>query len=472
MKPKDGELWNLVLPAAKDALRKIKETRDSERKVESYPSFPKLKDVDAREFIQLEVDYRVIDFKKVFSNDAKWRSTPHSYSDIAGYAELLDYVLTKPDYMAFHGWGGDPDDKFGPGMVEFGAADIVIEIAARHASVLGFEWDESFALARYVELEAWWQGGTLPVRLYIPILNTSFEQDDIPLSPSVSIRRISPERHVERLFDLRQFERDEWKYRACTHALIVEGLASVEWPRSFGLPQWRDFPYDVIDRAVQAISVESLEPTGYHQVCYEPIGWASGYRGSLGQVAHSFIVNRHSTKLSSTENSPTVILNAEEAARVASNFSGLAAANAQVGLAAKRFQLATLRGDELDEIVDLCVGIEALLGGTQPGETTYKLAVRGAAVLARSREQFDAALTAQLIKKVYSYRSQVVHGQVKYDKKRKIRLGDDEFLATDVAHFLLQRLLAVMIGEPALIDKIDNDAVLYEIIDEWSKLEE
>ncbi|MGW7424805.1 hypothetical protein ACWGJB_33045 [Streptomyces sp. NPDC054813] len=127
-------------------------------------------------------------------------------------------------------------------------------------------------------------------------------------------------------------------------------------------------------------------------------------------------------------------------------------------------QLASRREDELGEIVDLCVGIEALLGGTAAGDTTYKLGIRGAAVLRRAKFQ-DSERVAQLIKKVYAYRSNVVHGQVKYEKKRVVSLDGKQFLVSGIAEILLREILAVMLHEPDLISKIDNDRVIFELLD-------
>ncbi|WP_325748955.1 hypothetical protein [Streptomyces sp.] len=451
-----------------DALGKIKAAVIAEKKIDKYSFFPALKSVGEGQYIQLESDYGVPNYGRLFESRGRWNTKPYVYEDLAGYSDLLSYVRAHSVYAPFNGWEGDPSDRFGPFMLEAGVADLVLEVAARHAQVKGFEWDESFTLSRYLEMERWWQSEPLEIRLCVPILNVSFLDDVIPLDGNVQIRRITDQEHLERLFSLEQYKRDWWSNRAATHALFIDDAVTITYPRRYGGPVWGEFLYAIIDRAMQAISVRSDFPVGYQQICYEPIGWSSGYRAGLGQLQNGFSIARYSKKMDERAEAPAITFSSEAGGEISQYFVALADANPQVSLAASRLQLATLRDDELDEIVDLCVGIEALLGGTKAGDTTYKIGIRGAAILAREGFE-DSAKTAGLIKKVYAYRSLIVHGQVKYEKKRIIKLGGEEFLATDIADYLLRQLLKVILKAPSVIDQIDDDRVVFEVNDQWVK---
>ncbi|HWU09349.1 MAG TPA: hypothetical protein VN520_23705 [Streptomyces sp.] len=447
---------------------KIKAAVIAEKKIDKYSFFPALKSVGEGQYIQLESDYGVPNYGRLFESRGRWNTKPYVYEDLAGYSDLLSYVRAHSVYAPFNGWEGDPSDRFGPFMLEAGVADLVLEVAARHAQVKGFEWDESFTLSRYLEMERWWQSEPLEIRLCVPILNVSFLDDVIPLDGNVQIRRITDQEHLERLFSLEQYKRDWWSNRAATHALFIDDAVTITYPRRYGGPVWGEFLYAIIDRAMQAISVRSDFPVGYQQICYEPIGWSSGYRAGLGQLQNGFSIARYSKKMDERAEAPAITFSSEAGGEISQYFVALADANPQVSLAASRLQLATLRDDELDEIVDLCVGIEALLGGTKAGDTTYKIGIRGAAILAREGFE-DSAKTAGLIKKVYAYRSLIVHGQVKYEKKRIIKLGGEEFLATDIADYLLRQLLKVILKAPSVIDQIDDDRVVFEVNDQWVK---
>jgi hypothetical protein len=464
---KDETLWHLVKPAVQDALQKISNHVQSGKKVESYSSLPMLKEAQEGDFPQFGNDYKMPDFRKIFGPDGKYRLNPHSYTEIDGYDELLAYVSSSPGYAAFHGWSGDESDDLGRRMLEFGAADLITEIAARHAHVRGFEFDEEYARVRYTEMEEWWQSEGLPVTLVVPLLDISFEDDTVEISGSISIEKISDADHLARVAGILAYQRDEWAVRACTHAVMVRNEVKVNWPKAMGREEWAGvFPYTKLDQIVQAVSVAAMKPTGYYQVAYLPEGWSPGYVGKHEMLRHAFVVDRKPQRLDTSNEAPTVILDAGKANDIARLFNALQRSNDQTILAARRLQLASLREDELDEIVDLCVGIEALLGGSQAGETTYKLAVRGAAVLARKGFR-DAAKVADLIKKVYAYRSYIVHGQAKYAKKRLVAMDGQKYLATAIAETILMALLDVMLKDATLIDRIDNDRVVFDIIDEW-----
>ncbi|MER5403565.1 hypothetical protein [Streptomyces sp. NPDC002769] len=467
MTAKDPTLWGLAAPAIKDALRKISDQVVTAKKIGKYSALPTLEETPQGNFHQFGTNYRTLDYRKVFELDGKYRTSPHAYSEIEGYAGLLEYVFSKPRYAAFHGWDGDESDELGKRMVKFGTIDLVIEIAARHAHERGLEFDDDYAFARFLEMEAWWQGGNLPIQLVIPIVGISFENDLIQLSEEVEIARISDSDHLARVAGLQPYQRDAWLIRACTHAIVINDGSCINWPRSMGREEWNGFPYETVDQVIQAVSIATTTPTGYHQICYLPTGWSPGYTEKLGLLRHAFTVTRESQKLDPSVESPSTTLDSAKASDVAQLYKALVETNPQASLAARRLQLASLRTDELDEIVDLCVGIEALLGGTQVGDTTYKLAVRGAAVLARIGFM-NSARIADLIKKVYAYRSYIVHGQVKHEKKRLVAINGEKHPATGIAQYILTQLLGVMLKNPTLLDEIDDDKVIFSLIDEWS----
>jgi hypothetical protein len=113
-----------------------------------------------------------------------------------------------------------------------------------------------------------------------------------------------------------------------------------------------------------------------------------------------------------------------------------------VSLATRRLYSSTLREDEVDEIVDLCVGIEALVSDSSPGDTTYKMALRTAAVLAQTEGVIlGSEAIFRCMKSIYGYRSALVHGSSDAAKKSMVKIGDGEVKATTVARQFLQQML-------------------------------
>ena len=64
--------------------------------------------------------------------------------------------------------------------------------------------------------------------------------------------------------------------------------------------------------------------------------------------------------------------------------------------------------DLADRLIDLVIALEALFGDSDSSSTTYKMAMRGACWLYAKESDRHAAF--RTIKKLYGYRSRIVHG--------------------------------------------------------------
>jgi hypothetical protein len=74
--------------------------------------------------------------------------------------------------------------------------------------------------------------------------------------------------------------------------------------------------------------------------------------------------------------------------------------------------MADVRDDADDQLVDACIGLEALLG-QEGAELSYSVAVRVAALLSSKKDKpLDAGVVFDLARKVYNRRSELVHGSV------------------------------------------------------------
>jgi hypothetical protein len=117
-------------------------------------------------------------------------------------------------------------------------------------------------------------------------------------------------------------------------------------------------------------------------------------------------------------------------------------------------------------MVDACIGIEALLSEDST-DLTYKIAVRGAAVIgARPERAFGPQEAFAMLKHVYARRSELVHGTVK-EKKKFFRVGEREIPTSALAVLLLRELLlSQLTGDPAwTIDDLDKKVLTSMIQD-------
>jgi hypothetical protein len=119
-----------------------------------------------------------------------------------------------------------------------------------------------------------------------------------------------------------------------------------------------------------------------------------------------------------------------------------------------------LRTDETDAMIDLCIGLEALLGDESSSEMTHKLAMRVAALHSLVKSEGPEPLDVfRTVKKLYTYRSKLVHGRSDAAKHRLI--GDEESERTLEAGIrLLRRCLKVLIEHPEFQDAKEVDAGL------------
>lgn len=78
---------------------------------------------------------------------------------------------------------------------------------------------------------------------------------------------------------------------------------------------------------------------------------------------------------------PADALDASQIRQVQHNFAALVDSDTATRIAAQRLADADRRMNDADRMIDLCIGIESLISG-EPGDTTYKIKLRLAAVLA------------------------------------------------------------------------------------------
>jgi hypothetical protein len=123
-----------------------------------------------------------------------------------------------------------------------------------------------------------------------------------------------------------------------------------------------------------------------------------------------------------------------------------------------RLNLSATRTSDEDGIIDSIIALEALLSdGTQ--EMTHKVALRLAA-LYKIVDRPRAVQAFTEMKRIYGFRSKVVHGSADLDKDREIKRGEEKVAAIDAALEHLRNAFAVLIKNPTLLDPKKIDAFL------------
>jgi hypothetical protein len=121
-----------------------------------------------------------------------------------------------------------------------------------------------------------------------------------------------------------------------------------------------------------------------------------------------------------------------------------------------------LRAEEEDIIVDLIIALEMLLSDNEKREITHKLALRISSLLSHYQpDKYDAFTVFSNVKKIYSYRSSIVHGSHKTKQKKEIQIADNTTVPiVNLANDYLRSILSILILEPKYLEPIMIDKLL------------
>lgn len=207
----------------------------------------------------------------------------------------------------------------------------------------------------------------------------------------------------------------------------------------------RDAPIDTrgVEAVCDAIRIVSLARPGWARVFRRPRNWARHWEDNLPNLNHVFTARRYPSYFEDGGwlKGHTGVT-AEEAAQLPVVVAALKTSSAQAKLASRRLSMALLRDTPDDQLIDACIGLEALLG-QKGAEISYRVAVRAAALLATKAEEPRAPeLTFKLARKVYDRRSELVHGSTS-GKHAMVQPqeGGQEFSTHSVSVWLLREVL-------------------------------
>jgi hypothetical protein len=226
------------------------------------------------------------------------------------------------------------------------------------------------------------------------------------------------------------------------------------------------FPLETINNFFAAIRLVTGVHTGYSQVLLRPVNWAIHYKGNLPPVAGTSIRAYPSW----FENYYWLENNIPEVNEASAKEIGnlylklLNIKENSIHIAVKRLNLCFLREDDEDYILDATIGLESLLSDDNRQEMTHKLAMRmGALAKLDSKSERNPVQVFHEIKKIYSYRSALVHGSSQSSKNKEIVRNDNSTMSTGaLAVEYLRMAIKILIENPKYRKpaSIDEDLLL------------
>ncbi|OXR42313.1 hypothetical protein B7C42_05512 [Nocardia cerradoensis] len=445
--PLDPDLWKLVLPA----IRRAASVADAHlSKGGWYPRvrMPHVADLESgwpylREPNWFPPDDAPVAYAELFTSENDGLSGL-TYADIDEFAALYEYVIRdrglRERLWPFKGASEERSDR----MVEYEAAALPLSILDRARSI-GKTTDDDY-LSLYIQRERAWLLEALPVEYVIPLVLTELPLEAgeiVAIDPTVSLVRLERNDHLARAVSNSGTSNvPDMVVGAAKYAIVLSGH---QWA-NLGPGQRLVKPPEApsltdVDMVCDALRILTGIDTGYAQVLCRPVGWADTWTYDLPVLLQIGTYRRYPEKFDRFgwmgRGEP---VSREELNRLPMLVAALRGAPAKVHLAARRLSQAALRDSDDDRIIDACIGLEALLGEGRD-ELSHRLALRAATALASRRDSaFNPHMIYDLMKKIYNYRSIVVHGSSSV-KSQTIDVNGLLVPAASLSVILLRELL-------------------------------
>lgn len=351
----------------------------------------------------------------------------------------------------------EPDSDHAADFLKFNVFKIPEDLIDRYIHINGnTSFEKKVFDSIYDEYIAGIFEERLPVDICVPILFLKFKFDDLMIGPAIKIEKMDNPFHLARA-PIKAYGPGVHKsvLSCATHMLVMENWSVSN--SNIGqlteiLSNTSAYPIEKINDFFASLRIINNSETGYAQLLIRPRNWATSYEAYLPPLYGTSIrsyPNRFENYYWYKKDIPELSL--DTCQEVGSLLSKLTEANENsIRVAIRRLNQCFLREDEEDSIIDATIGLEALLSDDNRQEMTHKLAMRVGALSNIPEGQLKKPYDAyKEIKKVYTYRSALVHGSTKTDKIKEIRLDEIRSIPTsDLAVEYLRKVLKILISNP------------------------
>ena len=321
----------------------------------------------------------------------------------------------------------------------------------------------------------------LQVKIYIPICLVSFDVDEIELSDNIRIIRMSEDIQKSRQYNYSYEEyKENWVSVCATHMIVMDNYEienSDDLSINSFTQNYRAYPIQEIDYIMAAIRIVTGVTVGYEQVLCSPIYWIDSFYADLEPLygAKSHFVNPVEIDKLWMHLQISMITKEQIASikRVYDNIKKCEADKKKsVLFAMKRFNRCMLRNEEDDMATDATIGLEALLAGGTKSEITYTISNRIPIVFAHVQcDYYTSENSRAIMKKIYNYRSKIVHGGEISDKVKFIEINNEKVELSRVAVDFLRYTLLFVLEHQEFTEDGKFDKYIDELMMKKNKVE-
>jgi Apea-like HEPN len=452
------EYAELLLKALEDGLSAIKEACKKGDYIGSYYDFPSVSyGKNGLPGFSTSMGSGPVDYRNCF----------HSYGgkpkvdekDIASFTDLIEFVRKHPklhrrftiDYVP--PVDSEIDIKVDEINIVSGIKDSIDRYIHSNAS---YEYEKEKGVSAITPTIAYIFSKNLDIEICVPILFLQFPFDEYKISDSVYISRITDKQHQAR-YGVESYNTSAHKSvkSSATHAFMLKGWHVPNADRMWYfdvLSKPRAYPLQIINNFFGALRIAITANTGYAQIYSIANGWAVHNKSDLpyaqGATVRSY-PGWFEDYYWNIETVPSV--SNEEMEQISMLYNNIASATENsIHLSVKRLNQCLVRDNEEDSVLDATIALEALLSDDGNQEMTHKLAMRIGA-LSRLDKSFNRTPFESFgdVKKIYAYRSAIVHGSKGLDKKKAIKIDEEnEVNAHVLAVEYLRMILRVVLSHP------------------------
>lgn len=457
------ELYSRIVAAVKEGLGLVSDLKKAQKHLGTYYNWPTMSQYDSGlpNFSEEFFTNGPIKYRNVFSGF----SSELDVNKLKCFLSLWDFVKDQPDIkkrlldpnMLIN---REDDHKFNEKTLDiarFFVFGIPEDLIDRYIHIHNtFEFSKIDFDQIYNEYIASIFEEKLYIDICIPILFVKFDFDNAVLGTSFKIEKMDDSFQLARA-PIQAYGPSVHKsvLSCATHMLVLENWFisnKNQWQLSEIISNVGAYPQEYINNFFASLRIVTGFDTGYAQLLMRPKGWAKDYKAYLPPLYGTSIrayPNKFENYYWNKKDIPKLSL--DTCKEIGSLYTQLSEAQENtIRVAIKRLNQCFLREDEEDSIIDATIGLESLISDDNHQEMTHKLAMRIGALSKLAENQLKKPHDVfQEIKKIYAYRSAVVHGSTKTRKKKEIKIDESRIVpASDLAIEYLRKVLKILISEP------------------------
>ena len=429
MKFDKDKLKSILASCLRDGLKRIQIQKGEDKKRDwkftfeyhnKYPTMSSLTNGMPSFFLH---DYKKIDYSKYLTKDKKYLEMKSwcEYHNFIENTESFRRYFSLMEYGNFTEDAKEENKKFYNQIYTYyflsGFVDSYIHMSS-------FEFDEKVFENLFELFYNSLIKPKLEITIAVPIIFADFDFDEFQINETISIRRINNEIQLAR--NTRKnytTSAHETVIGAATHAFFIKGWFANNDRQNQLENSLRDLssfskPLTIIENLFAALRLTCDIEIGYCQVLSIPVNWSYGTNAGLPQI---FVASEKKYPDRFDDYGwlePLNRISKESLKSFVYTYEQIT--SKQYSLAVKRLNSATLRKNEEDSIIDITIALESLLTNDSTSEITYRLATRASQICKLSKfKEYSTKEVFELCKKIYKYRSAVVHGDVKRIEKTK-----------------------------------------------------